>query len=533
MVKSNRERLREIVAVLASYGFGHIYRTRIRSKDSQIQDAVNFRKAFEELGPSFIKIGQIVSTRRDLLPEDYIKELSHLQDRAPAFPFEKVKKIFEEDLHLALDEVFLSIDTHPLASASVAQVHRARLITGEEVILKVQRPEIEENLLRDIQLFSRVVSMAPGTVKEILVDPEEAFKEIKLTTKRELDFRNEANAIIQFKELNKHIAAVSAPKPFLAYTSKRILVEEYVEGIKGLNQTDLIQEGYILKDIAEKLILAFLSQVFKDGFFHGDPHPGNILIGDKKIHFIDFGIVGNLSSSNKDNLVALLKNVIYKDIDGIMNLLLQMAITKEKIKRLELYEDLTYIFDAYISRSFSQINISVLFSDILQITRKHKMTMPNDFIILVKSFTVMEGVVTELYPEINIMEISKEYVKVSDSIQLVDPISKEKLIIQSSQFLNDSIGLPTSLKKVLDNITSGRTKFYVELANFDDKWTGLNKMVNRVVFAVIIASLILSSAIIIALAEGAGFSFFAIIIFLGAGLMGLWLLVSIIKSGTL
>lgn len=532
MAKSNGERLREIATVLASYGFGHIYRTRIRSNKEE-QDAANFRKAFEELGPSFIKIGQIISTRRDLLPPDYIKELQKLQDDAPVFPFSQVRKIFEEDFHQTLEDVFKKVDEEPLASASVAQVHRAVMKNGKEVVIKVQRPDIEENLLRDINLFSRIVSMAPGTVKEILVDPEAAFEEIEESTREELDFRNEAESLIKFKQFNKDIAAVNVPKPNMAYTSKRVLVEENVDGIKGLDSLELARAGYVPEDIAEKLLLAFLSQVFRDGFFHGDPHPGNIIIKERQIYFIDFGITGRLSESNKENLIKLLRSLVHQDIDAIMNLLLQMAITKERINRLNLYEDLSYLFATYLSRSFSQIDMSVLFADILQVTRKHKMTMPNDFIMLTKSLTLLEGVVTDLAPEVNVMEIAKEYIRQSDHVSLFEPISKERLVMDSYQLTQDALKLPSAVRTAVDNLNNGRTKVYIDLVDIDNKWTGINKMVNRIVFAVVIAALILASAIIVAMTEGTGLSILAIVIFLGAGILGLWLLISIIRSGTL
>ncbi|MDZ7834526.1 MAG: AarF/UbiB family protein [Alkalibacterium sp.] len=231
-MKSNRERLREIASVLASYGFGHIYRTRVRTKHKE-QDAKNLRLAFEELGPSFIKIGQIISTRQDLLPPNYIQEMSKLRDDAPPFDYSEIKRIFEEEFKQPLSDVFEWVDESPIASASVAQVHRAKLLSGEDVVIKVQRPEIEENLLRDIQLFSRIVSMAPETVKEMLVDVEAAFKEIEETTKRELDFRNEGQALVKFKHLNAENDAVTVPTPYPSYTSKRVLVEDHIAGIKG------------------------------------------------------------------------------------------------------------------------------------------------------------------------------------------------------------------------------------------------------------------------------------------------------------
>ncbi|EXJ23525.1 Ubiquinone biosynthesis monooxygenase UbiB [Alkalibacterium sp. AK22] len=531
-MKSNRERLTEIGSVLTSYGFGHIYRTRVRTKHKEF-DAENLRLAFEELGPSFIKIGQIISTRQDLLPPSYIREMSKLRDDAPPFPFDDMRRIFEEDFREKLEEVFEWVDPSPLASASVAQVHRARFYSGEEVVIKVQRPEIEENLLRDIQLFSRVVSVAPESVKEMLVDVKSAFKEIEETTKRELDFRNEGQALVQFRRYNKEVGAVAAPRPMLQYTSKRVLVEEYVEGIRGLDAQAISEEGYDKKDIGEKIVYSFLSQIFKDGFFHGDPHPGNIVIKDRQIVFIDFGIVGELSDSVKDSLIKLMRAIVFEDIDQLINLLLQMAITKEKVDRFAFSEDLHDFYQSYISKSFGQIDLSTFFSDVLHITHKYKMVMPNDFILLAKSLTIIEGVVSDLHPDINIMEIASTYIKSSNDISLIDSFSKEKLKVGMYQLAMDSFRLPSTLKRALDTLNNGRMMVHIDLVHFEEKWREVNKMVNRLVFALIIAALILASSVIFVLSEGAGVSIFAIIIFIGAGIMGLWLLVSIIRSGTL
>ncbi|MEC6748484.1 lipopolysaccharide core heptose(II) kinase RfaY [Marinilactibacillus sp. XAAS-LB27] len=532
MSKTNRDRLKEIGTVLASYGFGHIYNTRIRSKDDE-QDAQRLRQAFEELGPSFIKIGQIISTRRDLLPDNYIEELSKLRDNAPHFPYSEIKKIFSEEFDQTLEEVFEFVEEKPLASASVAQVHKAKLHTGESVIIKVQRPEIEENLLRDIRLFSKILSMAPNTVKDMLVDADSAFDEILATTKIELDFRNEAKYLVRFRELNNETKAVTAPKPFLKYTSKRVLVEEYIDGIKGLNAVKLTTAGYDKKDIAEKLMYSFLSQVFNDGFFHGDPHQGNLIIKGKQIVFLDFGITGELSSDVRESLIRLIKALVLEDIEGMMNILLQMAIVKSKVNRFALNEDLADFYHIYASRSFKNIDLSAFFSDVLYITNKYKMIMPNDFLLLAKSMTILEGVITELHPDINVLKIASAYIKTNDDVSFFETITKDKVMIGLYQIAQNSASLPAKITKSLDTINNGRFKVHLDLVDGDKKWTGLNKMVNRIVFAVIIAALILASAVILAVAEGTSVSILAIIIFLGAGIMGLWLLISIIRSGTL
>src|SRR5699024_3926516 len=239
--KTGRGRLTEIATVLASYGFGHIYRTKIGKKRGS-QDAVSLRQAFEELGPTFIKFGQILSTRPDLLPPDYIEELKKLRDQAPPFSFEKIKETFEEEFDRKIEEEFEWVDENPLASASIAQVHRARTLDGREVSIKIQRPDMEEELLRDIRLLSRTISIAPETIKGFVVDEVVALAEEQKVTRIELDFLNEIKALVRFRKNNENRPVVSAPEPFMEYASKRVLVEEYDTGINGLDIDKIVQK---------------------------------------------------------------------------------------------------------------------------------------------------------------------------------------------------------------------------------------------------------------------------------------------------
>lgn len=530
--KERRNRLTEIATVLASYGFGHIYRTKIGSK-SEHQDAERLRLAFEELGPTFIKFGQILSTRPDLLPKDYIEELAKLQDQAPPFSFDKIKETFREDFKDELEEVFAWVDEEPLASASVAQVHRARTYDDEEVIIKVQRPDMEEDLLRDIHLFRRIIAMTPETIKSFIVDADVALEEVEKVTRVELDFRNEVHALLRFRKLNEDRPVVTAPKPLLKYSSKRVLVEEYVEGINGLAIDSIVKAGYDKEDFVEKFIYTFLVQVFEDGFFHGDPHPGNIIISDKKIVYIDLGLYGELSKSYRNQLIEILEAIVFEDVEELMNLILQMVKVRSEVDRFKLYEDLENFFYLYVSKDIDQIEIGKLLGDILSITHKHDLMMPTDFILLAKSLGVIEGVVSDFKTEVNVMEVAKTYLKEREDFSLMKRLTKESVALKTYQLASDTFELPTSLKKMLETITKGRTRLNIEVMDWEKKSIEINKMVNRLVFAIIIASLILASAIITVAVTSPGLSRLSVVIFLGAGLMGLWLLISIIRSGTL
>lgn len=527
-----RNRLTEIATVLASYGFGHIYRTKLGSKQEQ-QDAERLRLAFEELGPTFIKFGQILSTRPDLLPKDYIEELSKLRDQAPSFPFEQIKATFKEDFNEDLEEVFAWVDKEPLASASVAQVHRARTYEDEEVIIKVQRPDMEEDLLRDIRLFSRIISMTPETIKSFIVDADVALAEVEKITRIELDFRNEATALVRFRKYNQDRPVINAPKPMLKYSSKRVLVEEHIKGINNLNINELLEVGYDREDFAQKFIYTFLAQIFDDGFFHGDPHPGNIIISEGQIVYLDFGLYGELSESNRKNLIEILEAIVLEDVEGLMNLLLQMAIVRSNVDRYQLYQDLETFFYLYVSRDINQIDIGQLFTDILAVTHKHDLIMPNDFILLAKSIGVIEGVISDFETDVNVMEVAKTYLKEREDFSLYQRISKENISLKAYQLASDTWALPKTIKKALETISGGRTRLNIEIMDWNKKSVEINKMVNRIVFAIIIASLILASAVITVSVTSPGLSRLSVAIFIGAGIMGLWLLISIIRSGTL
>lgn len=529
---SNRSRLTEIATVLASYGFGHIYRTKI-GKEQESQDAKSLRLAFEELGPTFIKFGQILSTRPDLLPEDYIDELSKLRDQAPPFSFDEIKKTFEEDFNQKIEDAFEWVDKEPLASASIAQVHRARTHDGQDVIVKVQRPDMEENLLRDIRLFSRLLALTPDIIKSFVVDAEVALAEVRKSTEVELDFRNEVQAIQRFRLNNKERPVVSAPKPILKYTSKRVLVEEYIEGINGLNIEQLLKAGYHKEDFVRKFVYTFLTQVFEDGFFHADPHPGNIIIRDQKIVYIDFGLFGEISETNRKNLLEMLDAIVFEDIDKLMNILLQMAIIKGEIDRYTLYQDIEQFFYQYVSKRLVDLHIGDFFNDVLIVARKHGLVMPNDFIMLGKSLAVIEGVVSDFETEVNVMEIAKSYVQEQNEYSPLRRWNAEEIGLKAYQYASDSIELPSALRRGLDTITQGRTRLNLEILDWEKKSIELNKMVNRIVFAIIIAALILASALITVSTTSPGLTGLSVLIFIGAGIMGLWLLISIIRSGTL
>lgn len=530
----SKKRFREIVRVLATYGFGHMIHAKLGS-DKLKKDPENLRLVFEELGPTFIKIGQILSTRPDILPVEYITELSKLQDSAPPFPYETVMEILKLELKEKID-LLQSVEELPLACASVAQVHRGTLKDGTRCIVKVQRPDIEDRLLEDLQILIRIVKTAPNTLRDVLLDPVEALEEILETTKVELNFLNEMEAIHRFQSENESIRCVAIPKVFDHLCTKRVIVQEEVDGIKITDKEALVREGYDMEDIGKKLILSYLYQLFNNGFFHGDPHPGNLLIEEGKIYFIDFGIMGALSKRTQNAINDLLLAMVKKDISALTNLVVEVADQKGPLNKNVLYEDIEYIVHYYLQSSLKNIQVSRLFMDLFEAARKNNLKLPKEYTTLLKSLLILEGVLSDLAPDLSIMEIAKDYLKEDHKLNLWPDFSLEGLALNSYTLVKDTLKIPISIQTILDNFISGRGKVKVDIVNLSDKWVDFNKMVNRMVFALIVSAIIIASALIIRSGAGPEINGISIVGMLGfalAGFFGLWLLISIMKSGNI
>ena len=316
------KRLRHVLKVFSSVGLLS-YREKHLPQDQQTTP-VKLRQAFEQLGPSFVKIGQILSTRSDLLPEAYIRELSKLQSSVPPLNKEEVMTAIRRELPSGLSDSFLDFSEEPLASGSVAQTHRARLLSGQEVIVKIQRPGIDEVVKEDIQLLIKLCTpyskalYTYGRCSGVL-------ENLRETLIKELDFRNEAEAMKRLRQITGLLLVLGVPKVYDTFTTPHLIVEEYIDGIPLNDYSQLLEAGYDLEDVGKKLMLSFIKQVFKDGYFHGDPHPGNLLVRDGKICFIDFGIMGELEVGMRASLNDILYSFTAQDVDGMTKAILSVT----------------------------------------------------------------------------------------------------------------------------------------------------------------------------------------------------------------
>lgn len=533
MPRNSVNRFREIIKILGSYGFGYIVDSKFNKQNKR---AENLRKAFEELGPTFIKIGQILSTRPDLLSPAYIVELSKLQDSVLPESIETIQKVFFDEFSISTTEHFEKFYEKPLASASISQVHKAILKDGREVIVKIQRPDIAEKMKLDISILVRIIKLTKAKFSDALIDPEEALHEILLITKLELDFNNEVKNINNFRNFNKDIAFLYVPYVIEDLCSTKVLTMEKINGFKVDDMKKLLIGNYDLEDLGKKLALSYLKQVLQDGFFHGDPHPGNIFIYEGKICFIDFGIMGNLSNSLKSTLNDMISAVAFNDINKMISALLSIGIKKGYVDRNKLYEDLDYLLVNYLSVSLNNIQISVLLSEIFDIAKQNNIRLPRDLTLLIRGLVILEGVIASICPEIKIIDIAIPYVKANNKFSLLSHLDFNTLLMRSYSFIKDSSRLPSKLIELSDSVISGRAKLQLEHKNLNAPINELNKGINRLVFALIISSMIIGSSTILNSNIGPklhNISVIGITGFLTAAFMGFWLLISIMKSGKL
>ena len=496
MKRRSRERFQEIVRVFASYGFGYL----IDSTKNNKKSPENLRKAIEELGPTFIKIGQILSTRSDILPQEYVKELVKLQDSVPKEKSEILEEVFEGSIHKRIDECFIYYNKEPLASASVAEVHEAKLLDGRNVVVKIQRPNIYEMMKMDLSILRRIIKFAGSKVKFDIkvVDPLEVLDEIEQTTEEELSFINEGKNIIRFKEENKDIAPVYVPELINYIWSEKVLVLERIEGFK-INDIDAIKKfGYDNKDIAKKLSVSYCNQIFEKGFFHADPHPGNLLISDGKICFIDFGIMGTIDENLREWLNLTIIAIVTKDKNKVVDCILAIGIKEARISRGDLYDDVSYLVDTYLATSLKNIKIRVLIEEVFNITKKNNIQMPRELVTLVRGLVILEGVVAEVDPQIEIISIVSSYMKSRNKMFLFSELRKEDIIISAYDLVRDLSRLPSRAIELLDKTSNGKTDIKLSITNLDKIFSEINVVVNRLTGGLIVSSLLIASSLIIA-----------------------------------
>lgn len=550
----NLNRLRRIIDVLITYGFGYIVdrlniervvgRTflrlrsvrRLRIFDLPVE--VRLRKVLEELGPTFIKFGQILSTRPDLIPAPLCRELEKLQDEVPPFSYEQVRKQIEHAFHKPVDELFVEFTREPTAAASLAQVHRARLADGTVVLVKVQRPHIEETVKADIEILRELAKLAHRYVEEVrpynLVSLVEEFRHIIL---EELNFLHEAGNMNRFRRYFKDDERVCIPKAFAHLATRRILVIEEIEGTPISDREAIDSGSHDKSALAHTIAEAFLKQVFLHGFFHADPHPGNVIAKpENRVAFIDFGMVGRIHRDTKDQLANMLVGYVDRNPQRIVNACISIGVVSRSADIHHFEIDIEDFVEQYYVSSLEEIKVGQLLMDLLDIVSSNRIQLPASLFLLGKAMVIIEGLCERLDPDFNMVVLIQPFAE-----RLIRERYSPRRIAREVRefahvFYEFTKKLPSDLSLIFDKVKEG--KLHVE---FEHKGLGgliaeLDKVSNRLAFALIIAALIIGSSIIMATDKGPlllGFPVLGIIGYVIAAIMGLWLVIAIVRSGRL
>ena len=551
----NIQRLRQILGVLVKYGFGyivdrlHIEQSIIGKKFFSLRPArkldifnipkpVRIRKVLEELGPTFIKLGQIMSTRPDLIPIELCRELEKLQDKIPPFEYKKVEKQIKLTLKSPLNELFNQFSKEPKAAASLAQVHSAQLKDGTKVMVKVQRPGIEKTIKKDIEILFELAKLADRHIEGIGVyNPMGLIDEFKKSIIREIDFTKEANNIKRFRRQFASDDMVYIPKVFSELSSRQVLTVERIKGIKVSNNEEIDSAGLDRHKIAINGANALLKMVFIYGFFHADPHPGNIFVlSDNRVAFIDFGMVGRIHKSTKAQIANILIGIVEHNVSRITNACTTIGVVDEASDVKELELDLEDFIDRYYVESLSQLKVGHFLMDLIDSVTRNRIKIPSDLFLLSKAFMIIEGVGEKLDPSFDMVGLSKPFAEELVR-QKYSPRKIAREIINFSElFYNFAISLPKELTVIIDKVKKGTLRIEFEHRGLEHLISEMDKVSNRIAFSVIIAALIVGSSIIMQTNKGPllfEFPIFGIIGYVIAGIMGLWLAIAILRSGRL
>jgi ubiquinone biosynthesis protein len=473
-----------------------------------------------------------------VLGSEYIQEFSKLQDKVPAVSFEEINAQIQQELGYPAEELFAEFSTKPLAAASIAQVHRGKLRSGEEVVFKVRRPGIVKIVETDIDVLMGLAYLIEQHVPTVaLYDPVGLVKEFRRSIMRELNFTREGRTVDRFAVNFAESETVYTPKIFWDYTGDSVLTMEYVDGIKISALEELTAQGYDLKEVARRGADAFLKQVLDFGLFHADPHPGNVFIlPDQVICMLDYGMVGRLGQDLKDQLIDLLQALLNRDVDRIISQLLYSGELTDDSDIKNLRRDLHDFIEDYYDIVLQDIKVGKLLSEFIEILTHHRIHFPADFMILAKALVIMEGVGRQLDPEFNMINHMRPYVNklVFERFSPRNISEQAGRIVQAYSSLAKS--LPQDIKEFVNRLNRNQFKIDLEHRGLEKLVTDLDRSSNRVSFAVVIGSLIVGSSLVMQIDKGPmilGFPLLGLLGYSIAGFLGLWLAIGILRSGRL
>ena len=538
MAQTNpRSRLAEIIRVFINY---NVVPNFVQQKNPE-----QVKKAFEELGPTFIKIGQMLSVREDLLSSAFTQTFKTLQDSLPSDTFSTVKKTIETELSLSLSDIFDDFSKSPFASASMGQAHRAKLKNGDAVVVKIQHPNIAEEIRLDLQLFERAIPLIKYIPETSVVDLKGVLQEVKRSLINEMDFLKESQNGEQFYQKNNGWKEIRSPKIYDAFCSKKVIVMEEMSGknlnhlMNAENKTETfitgIQNKQLKQEVAKLLVENFMKQVFDDGFFHADPHPGNLLfhvltkeeqtqasrktetvhekefgsfafrastsaedpVAPYTINYIDFGMMGHLSAGLRQKLTQAVLALYTKDAYRIEKAVLRLCQQEGSFDESRFHQELTSFLEQYYDSPIDEINLQEVFTHVVTICHQNNLQFDRDITLLLKAFGTLEGVIRVLDPEVSLMEVASPFAQ----HYFLTHLDVEDTLKQSGLDLLEGMKaapkIPQQLHHLLEMWTSGQGKVNLELKKQDKLLSRIESMINRLVFGMILAALIVGSSLLV------------------------------------
>lgn len=509
-----------------------------REQIEKLSRPERLRMALEELGPTFIKLGQLLSTRPDFIPPDYLYELAKLQDDVPPFSFPEVEEIFLAETGQKPSELFYRIDEHPVAAASIGQVHRATLKDGQDVVVKVQRPDIEQVIGVDLEILGHLASLMEMYVVEMQGHrPTAVVEEFARTLSNEIDYTVEISNIQRFARQFDGNGTIYVPRVFRELSSERILTMENIKGIKASRIETLKQHGVDLPLVARRGTNLIMEQIFVHGFFHGDPHPGNIfIVPDNVVCFIDFGMMGRLSRQNREDFTDLLLDIIARRERKVTDGVLKLTNHYGDIDREALSRDLSAMLDRYLYLPLKELEAGKIFQNLMELVSQHKIYFKPNLYLMMKSLSTAEAVGQMLDPDLELIRLAEPFMrKVKTDRMRLGRIADETGIT-TGEYLALIRELPDELRSILTQVRKGKMKLEFEHLGLETLRAVLDQASNRISFAIVLAALIIGSSLIVLSGippKWYGIPIIGLAGFLMAGVMGFWLLLSILRHGKL
>ncbi|MFV0445817.1 MAG: ABC1 kinase family protein [Planctomycetaceae bacterium] len=539
-------RVRQIATVLVTYGFGDLierlgFRRYVewgkrrlfqQPETSGLTTPRRLRMAFEKLGPTFIKFGQVLSTRPDLLPADFIDELSRLQEDVPTFDGEQAIGLLEEELRHPLADLFRDFDRTPLAAGSLAQVHRAIHPDGTVLAIKIRRPNAVQDVERDLALMAEAAPLFAQIPQLAVFDPIGLVSHFTRSIRRELSFRREGRTLEEFRKLFRHDATLYVPRVYDELTTDAILTMEYIDGCRADDLEAVAARNLSAASIARNGARIYMKQVFEFGLFHGDPHPGNIrILSDGSLALLDYGMVGVLSDNVRDRLIDLFVAISRNNVDKVTTLVLAIGQPHWPVDLVLLKADVHDLLERYYGIPLEQLLVGRLLSDFTTLLAEHALQCPADMMLLLRTFITLEGLGLKLDPNFNLAEELAPFVEQVVRMRYDPRRLISKAMEDLGTLLQAAHDLPMGLNRTLQKLSQDELKIQLEHRGIEKLISEFDRSSNRMVVGLITASLVVASALIIR--SGSTSTWVMVPIFVLSGFLGIWLIYGILRSGRL